>query len=132
LKRALVLVFLFACSKKSAPSPCDVAVETRTAVAVPKVGATETESCEGGRPAVHRQIEDLHVEDDVAVYDEETTPLRPSEDGCEQAGPPQHVWHAVDTKTKKEWLFRADVSITVEPKAIVAKKAGCNEIRYSR
>ena len=145
---------------EAAPAPaCDVTVETRTAdfavvqgprdagiedatnlampisghrIAVLKVGATGAESCEGAKPAVNREIEDPSATDDVVVYDEETTPLRRGEDGCEQAGPVAHRWHAVDTRTKKEWVFGGDVTVTVEPKQIVAKKAGCTEIRYSR
>lgn len=104
-------------------------------LAVLRVGVTGAEFCEGGKPAVNRWIEQPAVKDDVIVYDEETTPLRPGEEGCEQAAPPSHRWHAVDTRTKKEWVVGGDVTITVEANAhgaIVVKKAGCDEIRYSR
>ena len=108
-------------------------METRIAdvAAIPSAGivagVTDPANCDG-----HRQIEDRRTVDGVVVYDEETTPLRRGEDGCEQAGPPEHRWHAVDTRTKKEWIFAADLDVRVEPKEIVAKKAGCTEIRYSR
>lgn len=104
-------------------------------LAVLRVGATGADFCEGGHDAVNRSVDQPSIKDDVLVYDEETTPLRPGEDGCEQAGPPVHRWHAVDTRTKKEWVVRGDVTVTVEANpngAIVAKKAGCDEIRYSR
>lgn len=101
-------------------------------LAVLRVGVTGADFCEGKADAVNRFIEQPSIKDDVIVYDEENTPLRHAEDGCEQAGPPTHRWHAVDTKTKKEWVFRGDVTVTVSPKEIVAKKAGCSEIRYSR
>ena len=151
--KRLALLLLVACSKKTpspAPSPvveagpslpapptCDVQVETRNAdvAAIPTAGVapsvapsvTGADACD-----VHRQIEDRTMTDGVVVYDEETTPLRRGEDGCEQAGPPTHRWHAVDTRTKKEWVFAADLDVRVEPKEIVAKKAGCTEIRYIR
>jgi hypothetical protein len=101
-------------------------------LAVLRVGVTGSDFCEGKTDAVNRFMNEPSVKDDVIVYDEETTPLRHAEDGCEQAGASTHRWHAVDTRTKKEWVFRGDVVVTVEGSEIVAKKAGCNEIRYSR
>lgn len=101
-------------------------------LAVLRVGVTGSEICEGQAGAVNRFVNEPSVKDDVIVFDEEVTPLRHVEDGCEQAGPSSHRWHAVDTRTKKEWIFRGDVVVTVEAREIVAKKAGCDEIRYSR
>jgi hypothetical protein len=101
-------------------------------LAVLRVGLTGADLCEGTKEPVHRIVSDPSVTDEVIVYDEEVTPLRQGEDGCEQAGPPTHRWHAVDTRTRKEWLFRGDVTVAVEGREIVAKKAGCKEIRYSR
>jgi hypothetical protein len=101
-------------------------------LAVLRVGVTGTDFCDGPAEAVNRLVLDQSVKDDVIVYDEETTPLRRADDGCEQAAPPTHRWHAVDTRTKKEWVFRGDVHVEVDARAIVAKKAGCAEIRYSR
>lgn len=101
-------------------------------LAVLRVGVTGSDFCEGQAGAVNRFVNEPSVKDDVIVYDEEVTPLRHAEDGCEQAAPPTHRWHAVDTRTKKEWIFRGDVTVTVEARGIAAKKAGCDEIRYSR
>jgi hypothetical protein len=101
-------------------------------IAVLRVGTTGSDFCEGQAGAVSRAVNEPSIKEEVIVYDEETTPLRHAEDGCELAGPPVHTWHAVDTRTKKEWVFRGDVTVTVSAKEIAAKKAGCDEIRYSR
>lgn len=115
------------------PDPTNlVAPLSGNRLVVLRVGVTGADFCEGKTDAVNRFVNDPKIEDEVVVYDEETTPLRHAEDGCEQAGPPTHRWHAVDTRTKKEWVFHGDVDVKVEPKEIAAKKAGCAEIRYSR
>jgi hypothetical protein len=101
-------------------------------LAVVRVGLTGADLCEGKKDPLNRFVSEPSVEDDVVVYDEELTPLRAAEDGCEQAGPPTHRWHAVDTRTRKEWVFRGDVTVAVEGRKIVVKKAGCSEIRYIR
>jgi hypothetical protein len=102
-------------------------------LAVIRVGLTGAEICEGQPNPVNRLVTIDRLKDEVVVFDEEVTPLRRAPDGCDQAGPPVRSWHVVDTRSKKEWVFRGDVvDVAVEPKEIVAKKAGCSEIRYSR
>lgn len=115
------------------PDPTNLLAPVRgDRLAVLRVGTTGSDFCEGKKDAVSRSVSEPSIKDEVIVYDEETTPLRHADDGCEQAGDPTHRWHAVDTRTKREWIFAGDVTLTVEPKEIVAKKAGCTEIRYSR